>query len=69
MEKAKEKKVTIHFPVDFVIASAIENDIKTAVVEAKNGVPEDKMVKKEYYYIIDFRLWILDRKVREILQL
>ena len=43
MEKAKSKGVTIHLPVDFVIAAEIKDDVKTEVVEAKAGIPEDKM--------------------------
>lgn len=44
MEKAKDKNVKIHFPVDFVTAAAIKDDAETAIVSAKDGIPEDKMV-------------------------
>lgn len=45
MEKAKKKNVKIFLPVDFVIATEIKDDVENSVVEAKAGIPEDKMVK------------------------
>lgn len=54
MEKAKDKNVKIHFPVDFVIAAAIKDDAETAVVSAKDGIPEDKMVNYYGTYLVYF---------------
>lgn len=43
--KAKAKNVKIHLPVDFVIADAIKDDVQTSTVDAKSGIPENKMVQ------------------------
>jgi len=43
MDKAKEKNVTIHLPVDFVIADKYDPNAETRVVSDTEGVPSDWM--------------------------
>jgi len=39
MDKAKEKNVLMHFPVDFVTADKFAEDAKTGVATAAEGIP------------------------------
>jgi phosphoglycerate kinase len=43
VNRAKEKGVTLHFPVDFVIANKFAPDAETTVAEAASGIPEGWM--------------------------
>jgi len=43
MEKAKEKGVTIHLPVDFVIADKYDPNANTKIVNESDGIPEGWM--------------------------
>lgn len=44
IDLAVQKNVKIHLPVDFVIADQIKESADTSVVDAKLGIPSDKMV-------------------------
>ena len=48
MEKAKEKNVKIHLPVDFVIGDKFAEDAKDQVVNLKDGIPEGLNLRIEY---------------------
>ncbi|CAL1546124.1 unnamed protein product [Lymnaea stagnalis] len=43
MEKAKDRGVTIHLPVDFIIADAFAEDANSGKSDLENGVPEGMM--------------------------
>jgi len=43
MDKAKERNVTIHLPVDFVIADKFDPNAQTRVVDETEGIPDDWM--------------------------
>jgi 3-phosphoglycerate kinase len=44
MAKAKERNVTVHFPIDFVVGDEFKETTPHSVVNAKSGIPEGKMV-------------------------
>lgn len=43
LEKAKRNNVTIHFPVDFVIADAFDKNATTAIATDQEGIPDEWM--------------------------
>ncbi|KAL9645423.1 hypothetical protein ABK040_002621 [Willaertia magna] len=43
IEKAKKNGVKLHFPVDYVCASAIKEDVETKVYTDEEGIPDDLM--------------------------
>jgi phosphoglycerate kinase len=43
MSKAKEKKVEIHLPVDFVTADDFKPDAKVGFADVESGIPDDAM--------------------------
>ena len=45
MNKAKEKKVQIHLPVDFVTADKFAEDAKVGAAEKSEGIPDGWMVR------------------------
>lgn len=45
MEKAAQRGVSMHFPVDFVVGDEFKEDTPHTTVEAKEGIPEAKMVR------------------------
>ena len=65
MTKAKERNVTMHLPVDFVVGNEFKENTPHSVVDAKSGIPEGKMVNlimkiKNYIISISNRGSILD---------
>lgn len=42
MKQAREKKVKIHLPEDFVIAARNEEDVEDNQCSAKYGIPESR---------------------------
>jgi 3-phosphoglycerate kinase len=49
MEKAKQKNVAVHLPVDFVVGDEFKESTPHVVIEAKAGIPQEKMVKINLY--------------------
>ncbi|GJQ79829.1 Pgk [Trypoxylus dichotomus] len=43
MEKAEEKKVKIHLPVDFIIAEKKADNVKTSEVTLEAGIPDNRI--------------------------
>lgn len=44
MEKAKQKRITIHLPFDFITANSFAEDANTETATIENGIPCDCMV-------------------------
>ncbi len=52
LEKAKEKNVQIHLPVDFVTADKFAEDAQSGTATVESGIPDEWMVISSYYHKI-----------------
>lgn len=55
MAKAKERNVTMHLPVDFVVGDEFKENTPHSIVDAKSGIPSGKMVKFINYFCNSWR--------------